>query len=154
MDAWLKVLLLWCLAFGVHAQGFDHEHKAWDALLHKHVVVLEGGKASQLRYAGMAQERAALRQYLDELSRVGEAEFQAWSRPQQMAFLVNAYNAYTVEKILTRYPNVRSIWDFGKFFGNPFRDEFFPLLGRKASLDAVEHGMLRKRYGEPRIHLP
>ena len=46
-----------------------------------------------------------------------------------MAFLINAYNAYTVEKILTRYPDLRSIWDFGKFFGNPFRDEFFSLLG-------------------------
>ena len=152
MDARLKILLLWCLAFAVHAQGFDHEHKAWDTLLRKHVVLLEGGKASQLHYAAIAQERAVLRQYLESLSRVGEAEFQAWSRPQQMAFLVNAYNAYTVEKILMRYPDIRSIWDFGKFFGNPFRDEFFSLLGRKASLDAIEHGTLRKRYAEPRIH--
>jgi hypothetical protein len=152
MDARLKILLLWCLAFAVHAQGFDHEHKAWDALLRKHVVLLEGGKASQLRYAGMAQERAALRQYLEGVSRVGEAEFQAWSPPQQVAFLINAYNAHTVEKILTRYPDIRSVWDFGKFFGNPFRDEFFSLFGRKASLDAIEHGILRKRYAEPRIH--
>jgi hypothetical protein len=69
-----------------------------------------------------------------------------------MAFLINAYNAYTVEKILTRYPHIRSIRDFGRFFGNPFKDEFFTLLGRKASLDAIEHGMLRKRYREPRVH--
>ena len=150
MDA--RVILLSLALVATPVVAFDHSHAAWDALLRQHVVLLEGGRASQLRYAGIAQERAAFRQYLDSLSRVGEAEFQAWSRPQQMAFLVNAYNAYTVEKILTRYPDIRSIWDFGKFFGNPFRDEFFPLLGRKASLDAVEHGMLRKRYGEPRIH--
>jgi len=147
-----RVILLALALVATPVVAFDHSHAAWDALLRQHVVLLEGGRASQLRYAGIAQERAAFRQYLDSLSRVGEAEFQAWSRPQQMAFLVNAYNAYTVEKILTRYPDIRSIWDFGKFFGNPFRDEFFPLLGRKASLDAVEHGMLRKRYGEPRIH--
>jgi hypothetical protein len=147
-----RVILLSLALVATPVVAFDHSHAAWDALLRQHVVLLEGGRASQLRYAGIAQERAAFRQYLDSLSRVGEAEFQAWSRPQQMAFLVNAYNAYTVEKILTRYPDIRSIWDFGKFFGNPFRDEFFPLLGRKASLDAVEHGMLRKRYGEPRIH--
>jgi Protein of unknown function, DUF547 len=147
-----RVILLSLALVATPALAFDHAHAEWDALLRRHVVLLEGGKGSQLRYAAMAQERAALKQYLEGLSRVGEAEFQGWSPPQQMAFLINAYNAYTVEKILTRYPDIRSIWDFGKFFGNPFRDEFFALLGRKASLDAIEHGILRKRYAEPRIH--
>jgi hypothetical protein len=134
------------------AWAFDRSHKSWDAMLRKHVVVLEGGKASQVNYHGMAKERAALTEYLHSLSRVGEQEFEAWSRGEQVAFLINAYNAYTVEKILARYPDIKSIWDFGKFFGNPFRDEFFTLLGRSMSLDGIEHGMLRKRYREPRIH--
>jgi hypothetical protein len=136
----------------VHAQPFDHAHPAWDALLRKHVVLLDGGKASQVNYQGMAKDRAALTEYLHALSRVGEREFEGWSRAEQVAFLVNAYNAYTVEKILMRYPDIRSIWDFGKIFGNPFRDEFFSLLGRSMSLDGIEHGILRKRYREPRIH--
>jgi hypothetical protein len=134
------------------AQGFDHAHQAWGALLEKHVVLLDGAKASQVRYAEMAQARPALKNYLESLSRVSEADFNAWTKAEQMAFLINAYNAYTVEKILTRYPNIRSIWDFGKFFGNPFKDEFFSLLGRRMSLDELEHGILRKRHGEPRIH--
>ena len=54
------------------AQGFDHAHKTWDELLKKHVVLLEGGKASQLRYAGMMQERAPLTTYLESLSKVAE----------------------------------------------------------------------------------
>jgi hypothetical protein len=71
-----------------------------------------------------------------------------------MAFLINAYNAFTVEKILMRYPDIRSIWDFGKIFGNPFKDEFFALLGRRASLDGIEHETLRKpgAFNEPRVH--
>jgi hypothetical protein len=144
--------LLLSLAFAAHAQGFDHAHKAWDALLKKHVVLIDGGKASQVRYTGMAQERPALKQYLDSLSKASEAEFKAWTKPQQMAFLINAYNAFTVEKILTRYPNIKSIWDFGKIFGNPFKGEFFTLLGRKLSLDGIEHETLRKNYQEPRVH--
>jgi len=132
------------------AQAFDHG--AWDSLLKKNVVVLEAGKASQVRYEGMAKERAALQGYLASLSRVSEPEFEAWPRAEQMAFLINAYNAFTVEKILTRYPDIRSIWDFGKLFGNPFKDDFFTLLGRRMSLDGIEHGLLRKRYREPRIH--
>ena len=150
MDARLILAALLCLWLPSAALGFDHQ--AWDALLRKHVVVLQGGSASQLRYAGIAAERAALRAYLDSLSRTQESEFEGWSREEQMAFLVNAYNAFTVEKILTRYPDIRSIWDFGKLFGNPFKDEFFVLLGARRSLDWIEHEKLRKVYREPRIH--
>jgi hypothetical protein len=134
------------------AFGFDHSHGAWDALLKKHVVLLDGGKASRLDYAGMARDRDALKAYLAELSAVRDAEFGGWPRNERMAFLINAYNAFTVEKILTRYPDIRSIWDFGKIFGNPFKDDFFALLGERRSLDAIEHGMLRPGYKDPRVH--
>jgi hypothetical protein len=150
----LAALALALAAGAAPAQGFDHAHGAWDALLKKHVVVLPGGHASQTDYAGMARDRAALKAYLDSLSKVTEAEFRGWARAQQMAFLVNAYNAFTVEKILTRYPDIRSIWDFGKLFGNPFTDRFFTLFGRRFTLDAIEHETLRKpgAYDEPRVH--
>src|SRR5260221_584177 len=148
MDARLAAALLFFLSI----TAFSFYHAAWDALLRKDVVVIEGGKASQVRYDGMARERAALQGYLAGVSKIGETEFEAWPKAEQMAFLINAYNAYVVEKILTRYPDIRSIWDFGKLFGNPFKDEFFTLLGRRASLDFIEHGVLRKRYREPRVH--
>ena len=156
MDARMRGFLLSMLFFAAaaNAQAFDHSHADWNALLKKHVVLLQGGKASQFRYAEMAKERAALKAYLENLSKVKPEEFESWSRPQRMAFLINAYNAFTVEKILTRYPNIKSIWDFGKVFGNPFKDDFFTLLGRKFSLDGIEHDTLRKKgaYDEPRIH--
>jgi hypothetical protein len=139
---------------GAIAQGFDHEHAAWTALLKKHVVLIDGGKASQVHYAGFQRDRGALKGYLDALSKVAPREFEGWSKAQRMAFLINAYNAFTIEKILTRYPDVRSIWDFGKLFGNPFRDRFFTLLGRPSTLDQIEHETLRKpgAYDEPRVH--
>ena len=153
MDAGVRLLFLaGGMALAASALAFDHSHRPWSELLKEHVVLVDGGKASRLNYAAMAQERAALKTYLGTLSRVSEGEFAAWSKPEQIAFLINAYNAHTVEKVLTRYPNLKSIWDFGKFFGNPFRDEFIALLGARMSLDGIEHGMLRKHYGEPRIH--
>jgi hypothetical protein len=151
------ILLTFALAlFAVtaNAQSFDHDHKAWAALLKKHVVLIDGGKASQVRYAGFARDRGELKAYLTALSKVTQAEFNAWGKAQQMAFLINAYNAFTVEKILSRHPNIKSIWDFGKVFGNPFKDKFFMLLGREFSLDMIEHDTLRKpgSYDEPRVH--
>jgi hypothetical protein len=57
MDARLVLL---ALAFAaLPAKAF--EHAAWDALLKRHVVVLPGQHASQMDYAGMARERAALK---------------------------------------------------------------------------------------------
>jgi len=146
MDARLVFTLL--LFFATPAVAFDHG--AWDALLKKNVVVLDDGKASQFRYGEV--DRKALQSYLKTLSGVSEEEFKGWPKEEQMAFLINAYNAFAVEKILKRYPDIRSIWDFGKIFGNPFKDEFFTLLGRRMSLDGIEHGLLRKNYREPRVH--
>lgn len=149
MDARLILaLLLWASG----AWAFDHSHAGWDALLKKHVVLLDGGKASRFAYAEAGRERIALKAYLGSLSSVGQGEFDGWSRDEQMAFLINAYNAFTVEKVLGRYPDIGSIWDFGKLFGNPFRERFFTLLGGAKSLDELEHGILRKTYREPRIH--
>jgi hypothetical protein len=138
-------------AFG---QGFDHSHKAWDALVKKHVVLVAGGNASQLRYAEFAKDRAALKAYLDALSGVPAAQFAAWTREQRMAFLINAYNAFTVELILENYP-VKSIKDIGSdLFNNRWKKKFFKLLGEDSYLDRIEHEILRKpgSYDEPRVH--
>ena len=154
----LGIVALLALCGGARAQSpapaFDHSHGAWNVLLSRHVVVLEGGHASRVRYRELAQDHDALRRYLDSLSRVAPADFERWSRAQRLAFLLNAYNAFAVEKILTRYPDLRSIWDFGRVFGNPFKDRFFTLLGRPASLDDIENDMLRfpGAYDEVRIH--
>jgi hypothetical protein len=136
------------------ALAFDATYKDWDALLHRHVKVLPGGNASRVDYAAFARERAALKAVLDQMQSVPRAQFDAWSKPEQEAFLINAYNAFTIEKVLTRYPDLRSIRDFGTFFGNPWKDRFFRLFGEEASLDDIEHGMLRRdgAYDEPRIH--
>lgn len=156
----MKNILHWLLAGALllptapALAQFDHSHKAFDALLKKHVVVLQGGKASQVRYAGFKQDQAQLKSYTEMLSRVSDAEFKAFSKTQQMAFLINAYNAFTVQLILTKYPDLKSIKDLGGTFSSPWKQKFFKLLGQDAYLDQLEHEMLRKKgvYDEPRVH--
>jgi hypothetical protein len=136
-----------------HAQaGFDHTYAAWDALLKKHVRWLPDGKQSRANYKGFATDRAALKAVLDTMSAVPKATFDGWSKPQQMAFLINAYNAFTVEIILTKYPDIKSIKELGLFNRGPWKNEFFTLLGSKRHLDWIEHEQLRPIYKEPRIH--
>ena len=154
MTRLLAVVLLALTSFAVHAD-MDHAHAAWNSLLKKHVVLIDGGKASQVRYAGFAQDRAALKGYLDSLSNVTKAQFDSWTKREQMAFLINAYNAYTVELILSKYPDLKSIRDLGNVVLNsPWKKKFFTLLGEPQHLDGIEHETLRQPgvYDEPRIH--
>lgn len=136
------------------AQAFDAAHAAWTALLRKHVRLLRGGQATQVDYAGFAADRAELKRYLDGLSAVSPATLAAWPKAERQAFLMNAYNAFTVELILTRYPDLKSIRDLGSLLSSPWKPKWIPLLGTKVSLDDIEHAMLRKRgdYDDPRVH--
>ena len=149
------LLALAALAFSACAFAFDHNHAAWDALLRGHVKYIQDGNASRVDYAGFMKDRLQLKAVLDEYQKVTKAEFDGWTKPQQQAFLMNAYNAFTVEKILTRYPNIKSIRDFGSVFGNPWKDKFFTLFGQPSYLDFIEHETLRKEgvYDDPRVHV-
>ena len=149
----LAALLLFALA--LPAAALDHAHRAWGELLGRHVRLVENGNASRVDYAGLARDRSRLKAVLAEYERVTRAEFDTWSKPQQQAYLINAYNAFTVEKILRRYPDIRSIRDYGTIFGNPWKDKFFTLFGQPSYLDQVEHEILRKdgAYDEPRVHV-
>ncbi len=134
--------------------AFDHQHARWDMLLKSHVFWGEDGSASWVRYSDFKTDRAALKTYLSELSAVPQSEFDGWTEPRQLAFLINAYNAFTIELILTEYPDLDSIKDLGSFFSSPWKKEFFTLLGEKRHLDWIEHDMIREPgvYNEPRIH--
>jgi Protein of unknown function, DUF547 len=138
---------------GAHAQAtFDHSYAAWDALLKKHVRWLPDNKQSRASYKGFMADRAALKAVLDSMSDVSKASFDGWSKPQEMAFLINAYNAFTVELILTKYPDLKSIKDLGSFVQSAWKKKFFTLLGEERHLDWIEHEQLRPRYNEPRVH--
>jgi len=143
------------LAVSPARAAFDHSHQAWDALLGKHVVLIAGGNASQVRYAAFREDRAALKAYLGPLSAVPRAQYESWTRAQQLAFLINAYNAFTIELILTRYPDLQSIRDLGTLLQSPWKRKFFTLLGDERHLDNVEHDMIRApgAFDEPRIHV-
>ena len=96
---------------------------------------------------------ARLQEYMLFLS---EAESGKLDTPEaELAFWINAYNAYALKIIIDNYP-VRSIKDmdtgFSIFGTSVFDREFYVIAGRKMSLNNIEHDILRKRFKEPRIH--
>jgi Protein of unknown function, DUF547 len=135
--------------------AFDHNHSAFDTMLQQHVVLISEGTSSQVDYAAFQRERAQLQAYLSGLATVTPQEYAAFSKAEQLAFLINAYNAYTIDFILTRYPDIESIKDLGSLFSNAWSKRLFPLLGKKRTLDEIEHEMIRKPgdFDDPRIHM-
>lgn len=153
---WMLAFLFWLSTFDVIAAptAYDPSHTAWNRLLSVHVDWNVAGTATTVDYAGFARDSAALRGYLQSLSTVTEAQFRQWPLADREAFLINAYNAATIQLILTRYPKLHSIKDLGGLLSSPWKQAFVPLLGKTRSLDDIEHGLLRgdPGYGDPRIH--
>ena len=89
-----------------------------------------------------------------QLSGVSGSEFSSWVKAERLAFLLNAYNAFTIDLVLSRYPKLKSIKELGSLIQSPWKKRFVPLLGEMHSLDDIEQGMIRKpgEYDEPRIH--
>ena len=136
-------------AYAVAATSAVVDHSAFDKLLHKHV-----NAQGLVNYQGFKADEVAFNQYLAMLSKNPPAA--NWPKNDQMAYWINAYNAYTIRLILDHYP-VESIKDIGSkikipFVTTPWAAKFFSIGGERMSLDNIEHGILRKKFDDPRIH--
>lgn len=139
------------------AQSFDHSHEKFTQILVKHVVVYDNDLKSVINYTQLAQKSKPLDAYLAALSAVEKPQYQGWTNEQQLAFLINAYNGFTLKLIVENIEEFRSgeaesIRDLGGFFSTPWEKSFFILLGKKRTLDWVEHEKIRADFDEPRIH--
>lgn len=163
--------ILFAISFTSYAQS-EHSlqntqsiHHLWNTLLAENVVTINNGHSTEVNYAGIQIQREQLTRYLHLLTGVTQTEFDTWKKPKQLAFLINAYNAWTVELIVSNlasdeYKNLKSIRDLGSLFSSPWSKEFIPLFGKTLSLDDIEHGLIRgavdkngkPKYNEPRIH--
>lgn len=132
---------------------FNHSHQAFNSVLKD--IVVDQGASSVVDYAKLKDDPQNFIVYLHELSRVKQSEYDEWTTEKKIAFLINAYNAFTLKLIIDHYdPDkpLRSIRRIGGVFRSPWKREFFTLLENKRHLDWIEHEVLRKDFNEPRIH--
>ncbi len=144
-----KILLITCFFFAAlltFAQKAP-SHQQWDKLLKKHV-----NAAGMVNYKGFLRDKSELDVYLKTLS--DNAPQKTWSQNDQKAFWINAYNAFTVSLILQKYP-VKSIKDIaGKIYkiNTPWDIKFIKIGKETYDLNNIEHGILRKKFNDARIH--
>ena len=137
-----------CRAIKRNTDAKPVTHEQWDALLKKHV-----GSEGFVDYKGFIRDSAALNQYLKVLESAHPSD-KGWTRNEQMAYWINAYNAYTVQLIVRHYP-VESIKDIkrGLAFVNSVWDiKFIHIQGFTYDLNNIEHNILRPVFKDARVH--
>ena len=126
------------------------DHNVFTELLLKYV-----DKSGQVDYQGFQSERSKFNGYLNELM-ANPPDAESWPKNDQIAYWINAYNAFTIQLILDNYP-VSSIKDIGAkiqipFVNTPWDIKFIKINNEEYDLNNIEHNILRKNFDEPRIH--
>lgn len=138
------------IVFNANSQS-KISHELFDGLLKKHVTT--EGKVS---YKGFIKDSITLNQYLNLLSKT-PPDPKTWTKQEQMAYWINAYNAFTIKLIIQYYP-IKSIKEIGSsiqipFVNSPWDIKFISIGQSKIDLNDIEHGKLRKSFNDPRIHM-
>lgn len=124
------------------------EHILFSNLLQKHVNT-EG----YVNYKGIIADSSLLNGYLDLVSKNHPNE-KNWSKNERLAYWINAYNAFTI-KLITQYYPIKSIKDIKKgisFVNDTWTIGFIQIEGKIYSLNDIEHGIIRSKFNDPRIH--
>jgi hypothetical protein len=125
------------------------DHSSWNQLLQTYVD--ESGGVNYGALKASTEDSKLLDDYITQLSSASLKKRS--TKDEQMAYWINAYNAVTVKGILQEYPttSIRNHTSEKKGEYNLWKNLLLNVGGQQASLDAIEHKVLRPM-GDPRIH--
>ena len=148
----VSLILSSCLILcsGVAAQSpADSLHQPFDQILDLQV------RDGLVYYRALRSERGRLDRYIASLD-VSAATYDGWSRDEQAAFWINAYNAFVLQTVIDNYP-IR-----GKAAAYPpvsirqipgaFERRKHRAAGRSVTLDEIEKNIL-PAFKDPRLYL-
>jgi len=126
--------LLFALLVPVSAVAGWEEN--YDALLKKYVT------SEGVRYKAWKKNADDMKALTEVVTAIGDA------KRTDLAFYLNAYNAWILHKTLAMYPT-KSVKDplFTFFLKDSIR-----VGGKKVSFNKLEKDLIRKKFSEPRIH--
>jgi hypothetical protein len=152
MKALATILLLSLALTGAHAQPstVDPLHRPFDEILD--IYVRDG----LVYYFALKQERARFDRYVQAIGDVSGETLKGWPRDRQLAYWINAYNAFVLRTVIDSYP-IR-----GRAAGYPansirqisgaFERRTHRAGGRTLTLDAIERDIVGG-FGDPRALL-
>ena len=125
------------------------DHQDWDGVLKRYIRPGPDG-VNRFGYSRItAADMMIIDKYVDRLAAL---PISSYSRPEQLAYWINLYNALTVHIVATHYP-VGSIRDIDLGGGDgPWDRKLIAVENEELSLNDIEHRILRPVWNDPRIH--
>jgi hypothetical protein len=114
----------------------DSLHRPFDEILD--VYVRDG----LVYYLALRNERAKFDRYLQSLADVGAETLASWPRDRQLAYWINAYNAFVLRTVIDSYPIRGKSPDFPansiRQIAGAFERRTFRAGGRSLTLDTID----------------
>jgi len=133
----------------INSKAAPISHDLWTTVLQEYV-----SDDGAVNYRDLKENRTQFDQYIQLLST--NHPNKKWSDDEQLAYWINAYNAFTIQIMIDNYPlaSIKDIADGLKipFVSTTWDIKFINIEGNEYDLNNIEHGIIRKDFEEPRIH--
>ena len=128
----------------------DALHRPFDEILD--IYVRDG----LVYYFALRQERGKFDRYVQSLGEVGADTLKGWTRERQLAYWINAYNAFVLRTVIDGYPIRGRSPDYPansiRQIAGAFERRTFRAGGRLLTLDAIEQDVIGE-FGDARALL-
>ena len=132
-------------------KAISSPHSAFTNILSKYVSAPDGQGLTHFNYGRLKatpSDKTTLDNYIKKLEGINP---QNLGRNEAIAYYANLYNAVTVQVVTENYP-VSSIKKLGPLGSGPWKKNLFTINGKPASLNNVEHDIMRKQFPSPYVH--
>ena len=138
----------------------ETETGAFNTDSYQRVLRIYVNEQGLVNYARLAEDRELLDNFVADIGALALDTYKAWPEPERLAFLINAYNAFTLRAVIDNYPirgrrlaallyptsSIRQI-------GGVWDALTFSLFEQPVTLEHLENEILRVEFQEPRISM-
>ena len=147
----LSVVLATATMFGQQQTvAVDPLHKPFDEILDLYV------RDGLVYYLALRNERGKFDRYVNALGDVDAATLKSWPPARQLAYWINAYNAFVLRTVIDNYPIRGKVSDYPpnsiRQIPGSFERRQFRAGGRTLTLDAIEKDVIGE-FGDARALL-
>jgi hypothetical protein len=141
----MRLLLCSALSIATAATAFGQKSDwvaSYNTLLGKYVT------SSGVKYAEWKANAADMQAIQAVVDGIAKENVSAMGKQQQLAFYINAYNAWILHEALGKYPT-KSVKDALFTF---FTGKRITVAGQQMSFNALEKETIRSKFNDPRVH--
>jgi hypothetical protein len=133
------IVLLLASVFLRKSHAINHNYPQWENIVQEYTSSQRD--SNLFNYKKLKRNQDNFLRTVEKIEVVSIPEFNKWTRNQKSAYLINAYNILSINRVLVHYPiqNIRTVRDFKKRY---FRDRVFTILGQKRSLQDIRKKLI------------